>query len=103
MNNFPLFLIDSYMCDECEKSHVDDEGLWPDADTFNTFLPDFLIDNPCETCAKGGHPAYGQVFHQHPCSELCHLYSLTIYLRSFSYIQYVINSIYKFIVHIFHQ
>jgi len=35
-------------------------GLWPDNTTFNKYLPDFLIDNPCEACAKGGHAAYGQ-------------------------------------------
>ena len=33
---------------------------FPDADTFNRFLPWFLEDIPTQDCAKGGHPAYGQ-------------------------------------------
>jgi len=51
---------DSWDCEECKKVFVDKANLWPDAGTFNKFLPDFLVDNPCEDCAKGGHAAYGQ-------------------------------------------
>ena len=58
--DYYLVLVD-FSCSECEKSFIDDGGLWPDNATFNTYLADFLSDNPCEACAKGGHAAYGQV------------------------------------------
>jgi len=46
---------------ECEINHVDEGGLWPDETSFNKYLPYFMVDNPCDVCAKGGHAAYGQV------------------------------------------
>ena len=56
-----MFLLDSFFCESCDKNYIDEDNTWPDAKTFQRWLPSFLIDNPCEDCPKGGHAAYGQV------------------------------------------
>lgn len=48
-------------CTPCQKTFIDEEQLWPDAETFNRWLPDWIADNPCQDCPKGGHAAYGNV------------------------------------------
>ena len=52
------------MCNDCSKNFTSPDGvsddIWPDAETFRMWLPDYLQDNPCEGCSKGGHAAYGQ-------------------------------------------
>jgi len=47
-----------YFCNPCDINMPD--GVLPDDETFKRWLPSFLKDNPTETCAKGGHAAYGQ-------------------------------------------
>jgi Niemann-Pick C1 protein len=36
----------------------------PEPTAFSYYLPFFLQDNPSDSCAKGGHAAYGQVSYQ---------------------------------------
>lgn len=48
------------VCSSCKISLMDKIGR-PEPTEFNFYLPFFLQDNPSDSCAKGGHAAYGQV------------------------------------------
>ncbi|XP_046440760.1 NPC intracellular cholesterol transporter 1-like isoform X2 [Daphnia pulex] len=67
----PAFQPDPFLdCNECNKTFIDEENLWPDPNTFNFWLPYFLKDNPCENCPKGGHAAYGQAMQYDNVTEV---------------------------------
>ncbi|XP_055840064.1 NPC intracellular cholesterol transporter 1 isoform X2 [Episyrphus balteatus] len=45
-------------CDVCPMQNISNMKR-PTVHDFNKYLPYFLMDNPDDSCAKGGHPAYG--------------------------------------------
>jgi hypothetical protein len=47
-------------CEDCKIPKMDIIGR-PEPTAFSFYLPFFLQDNPSDSCAKGGHAAYGQV------------------------------------------
>ncbi|XP_055920558.1 NPC intracellular cholesterol transporter 1 isoform X2 [Eupeodes corollae] len=47
-------------CDVCEMQNNSMSNMKrPTEHDFNKYLPYFLMDNPDDSCSKGGHPAYG--------------------------------------------
>ncbi|BES94988.1 niemann-pick [Nesidiocoris tenuis] len=50
---------DRYSCEKCEIT-LNNYTKRPDAQSFSKYVSFFLQDNPDDTCAKGGHAAYGQ-------------------------------------------
>ncbi|XP_046427089.1 NPC intracellular cholesterol transporter 1 isoform X2 [Neodiprion virginianus] len=47
-----------FLCKSCNINFTNYKR--PDKESFDTFLPYFLDDNPDQQCAKGGHAAYAQ-------------------------------------------
>ena len=43
-------------------------GLRPSPESFNKYLPFFLVDNPSQSCPKGGHAAYGNAVQMIPAN-----------------------------------
>lgn len=47
-------------CKSC-ATQLDERTRRPSKDTFDKYVSFFLNDNPDDSCAIGGHGAYGQV------------------------------------------
>ncbi|XP_028167982.1 NPC intracellular cholesterol transporter 1-like [Ostrinia furnacalis] len=58
--------------DDCDQCHIPLVGAEqrPNASAFRHYVPFFLQDNPDESCAKGGHAAYGNAVNYHMMKNL---------------------------------